>query len=79
MSSLPIKRTIGWWAVTSAWTGTLASFLRVDHRRAAGDGAMNRAAIEDHAVDVSLMQPAIELLFRFPLAKNSDALLQRRR
>jgi hypothetical protein len=32
---------------------------------------MNRAAIEDHAVDVALMQPAIELLFRFPLAKNS--------
>lgn len=26
---------------------------------------MNRTAIQDHAVDVSLMQPAIELLFRF--------------
>ncbi len=45
--------------------------LRVDHRRTGGRGAMDRAAVEDHAVDVALVQPAVELLFRFPLAKNS--------
>lgn len=43
--------------------------LRLDHRRAAGDGAMNRTAIKDHAIDVTLMQAAIELLFRFPFGE----------
>lgn len=43
--------------------------LCIDHCLTAGDGAVNRAAIEDNAVDVSLMQAAIKLLFRFPLGE----------
>ena len=38
-------------------------FLRVNHRRVARDGAMYRAAIEDHAVGVALVQATIKLLF----------------
>ena len=30
---------------------------------------MDRAAVEDHAVDAALVQPAVELLFRFPFGE----------
>ncbi|SQC42551.1 Uncharacterised protein [Klebsiella pneumoniae] len=43
--------------------------LGIDHRRTGGRSAMDRAAVEDHAVDVTLVQPAVELLFRFPFGE----------
>jgi hypothetical protein len=58
------KPTIGWWAVTTAWTGTFG-FFRCASTSPPVRSAVDRTAIEDHAVNVTLMQPAIELLFRF--------------
>ncbi len=69
ISSPPINRTIGCRAVITACTGTFGFFCWASIIAGLVRSAMDRAAVEDHAVDVTLVQPAVELLFRFPWRK----------
>ena len=43
--------------------------LGINNGFAVRDCAVHGAAVEDHAVDVTLVQPAVELLFRFPFGE----------
>lgn len=74
MLSLPINLTIGLCAVTMAWTGTFGFTLSFNDGFAMGDSAVHRSAIEDHPVNGTLKQAAIERFFCFALRKNSGCL-----
>ena len=69
MLSLPINLTIGFFAVTMAWTGTFGFTLSFNDGLVMRYRAVHRTAIEDHTVNGTLKQAAVERFFRFAFRK----------
>lgn len=67
--SLPIKRTIGWLAVTTACTGTLGFSLRVADGLAVGMGGMYRTTIQITRFTPRACNPRLSRCSSSPLSK----------
>lgn len=79
MLSLPINLTIGFCAVTMAWTGTFGFTLSFNDGLVMRYRAVHRTAIEDHTVNGTLKQAAVERFSASPSQRSPDVEPPRRR